>query len=119
MRPEPKVLVALSALLGPGYPHAALAHEVQITRLGDNFDAVWSGGPRDNLVGGGVGRLVGGGDNAELVHTGPYVFQWPVFARLSGGGDDKVLTHGGAPPAASRAGDTGLARAMSTPSQWR
>lgn len=107
--------LALSALLGAPLMQTGMAADWQVTQTGENFDGTWSGGPRDNLVGGGHAAMSGGGDDTQMLYTGPLPSMAPAFARMSGGGDDLTISHDAAPtgerPAAFAAlGQTPAAR---------
>lgn len=101
MNHELKLVLALAALLGPGLAQAGaeagaqtgIAAAWQVTQTGENFDGAWSGGPRDNMVGGGNVRMSGGGEDTETLYTGPAPSAAPVFARMSGGGDDMTVSY--------------------------
>jgi hypothetical protein len=108
-------LAALSVLLGSAYDAVARAEDAQVVRVGDNFDAVWTGGPRDNLVGGGTVRRDGGGDDATVTLVGPAMSGPRAFATLSGGGDDMTLRRE-AVPSGWDGRDTRLATATTAPS---
>lgn len=94
-----KLLLAMAALLGPPLAHGAAAADWRVVQTGENFEGVWSGGPRDNLVGGGGARMSGGGDNAEIVYTGPLPSETPRMASLSGGADNLTIDYGTVPAA--------------------
>jgi|SwirhirootsSR3_FD_contig_61_7019045_length_412_multi_6_in_0_out_0_1 hypothetical protein len=85
-------VVALAALLGAGQARPAASHEMQVLQGGENFEVQWTGGPRDNLAGGGVVRLDGGGDDRTLVYEPRSTQGQSAFATLQGGGDDRTLT---------------------------
>ena len=62
-------VVALAALLGAGPARPAASHEMQVLQGGENFEVQWTGGARDNLAGGGMATLQGGGDDRTLTRT--------------------------------------------------
>ena len=84
--------LALAALLGLAQPHGAAAHEMQVIQGGENFEVRWTGGTRDNLAGGGMARLAGGGDDQSLTYEPRSTQGQSAFATLQGGGDDRTLT---------------------------
>lgn len=88
-----RTLLVLSALLSPALATTTLAADWQVTQTGENFDGVWSGAQRDNLVGGGAARMAGGGDDSEIAYSGRLQAGRPVIATLSGGGEDAVLAY--------------------------
>lgn len=115
MRHLVTTLAALSVLLGSAYDAVARAEDAHIVRVGDNFDVVWTGGPRDNLVGGGAVRRDGGGDDATVTMAGPAISGPRAIATLSGGGDDMTLQRQAVPPGWDGR-DTLLATATTAPS---
>ncbi|WP_431271047.1 hypothetical protein [Dankookia sp. P2] len=52
----------------------------------------WTGGARDNLAGGGLATLQGGGEDRSVVYAPRSTQGQSGFATLQGGGDDRVLT---------------------------
>lgn len=82
--------LVLGALLG--LAQAAEAHEMQVLQGGEHFAVQWTGGPRDNLAGGGMATLQGGGEDGSLAYAPDSTRGQSAFARLQGGGDDQVLT---------------------------
>jgi hypothetical protein len=84
--------LALAAMFGVAQPRIAAAHEMQVIQGGENFEVQWTGGPRDNLAGGGVAMLQGGGDDRTLVYAPRSTQGQAAFATLQGGGDDRILT---------------------------
>jgi hypothetical protein len=92
--------LALAALLGLAQPRVAAAHEMQVIQGGENFEVQWTGGARDNLAGGGMATLQGGGDDRTLAYEPRSTQGQSAFATLQGGGDDRTLTRS---PAASPA----------------
>ena len=86
--------LALAALLGLAQIRGAAAQEMQVIQGGENFEVQWSGGPRDNLAGGGAARLSGGGQDRSLTHDEPgSTMGQPGMASMSGGGNDMTITH--------------------------
>lgn len=88
-----RTLLVLSALLSPALAKTTLAADWQVIQTGENFDGVWSGEQRNNMVGGGTARIMGGSDNAEIAYSGQVQTGSPIIATLSGGGDDVVLAY--------------------------
>ena len=84
--------LALAALFGLAQPRVAAAHEMQVLQGGENFEVQWTGGARDNLAGGGVAQLSGGGDDRTLTYAPGGTQGQSAFATLQGGGDDRTLT---------------------------
>jgi hypothetical protein len=85
-------ILALAALLGAG-AQAAFAHEMEVIQGGENFEVRWTGGPRDNMAGGGTARLLGGGQDSTLVYEPATLSGQRAQAQISGGGDDMTITH--------------------------
>ncbi|MBD0270510.1 MAG: hypothetical protein ICV73_01150 [Acetobacteraceae bacterium] len=90
------------ALAAAGFGTAAA--QTRLEQTGDGYslvhDGVWSG----DAAGGRVGHLVGGGDGASVLYTGPDPARAGSPATLSGGGDNAVITYGGPVPAVGLAG---------------
>jgi hypothetical protein len=84
--------LTLAALLGLAQPLGAAAHEMQVIQGGENFEVRWTGGVRDNLAGGGMARLSGGGSDQSLTYEPSSTQGQSAFATLQGGGDDRTLT---------------------------
>ena len=91
MRSKTPALV-LAAVLGLAQARAAAAHEMQVVQGGENFEVQWTGGPRDNLAGGGLARLSGGGEDQAMTYDPGTIQGQSAFATLQGGGDDRILT---------------------------
>ncbi|TDH60929.1 hypothetical protein E2C06_19530 [Dankookia rubra] len=91
-------VLALGALLG--LAQAAAAHEMQVLQGGESFEVRWTGGARDNLAGGGIATLQGGGDDGSATYAPRSTQGQSAFATLQGGGDDRTLTRS---PAEARA----------------
>ena len=91
--------LALGALLG--LAQVAAAHEMQVLQGGENFEVQWTGGARDNLAGGGMAMLQGGGNDQALTYAPSSTQGQSAFATLHGGGDDRVLTRSPAEAPAS------------------
>ena len=91
--------LALAALFG--LAQAAAAHEMQVLQGGENFAVHWTGGARDNLAGGGMATLQGGGDDRTQVYEPRSTQAQSGFATLQGGGDDRTLTRSPAEAPAS------------------
>ena len=88
-------LLAACAICGSANTKAASpAVTWEWTQTGGNFDVVWSDTARHVLHGGGVARITGGGDNAEVVYADtPMLMQAPAEATLTGGGDNATVTY--------------------------
>ena len=84
--------LALAAMFGLAQAPVATAHEMQVIQGGENFEVQWTGGPRDNLAGGGVAMLQGGGDDRTLAYESRSTQGQSAFATQQGGGDDRILT---------------------------
>jgi hypothetical protein len=93
--------LALAALFGLAQPRVAAAHEMQVLQGGENFEVQWTGGARDNLAGGGMATLQGGGDDSRLAYEPRSTQGQSAFATLQGGGDDRTLTRSAAEAPAS------------------
>ena len=61
--------LALAALFGLAQARVVAAHEMQVLQGGENFEVQWTGGARDNLAGGGMATLQGGGDDRTLTRS--------------------------------------------------
>ncbi|MCO6420013.1 hypothetical protein JYK14_28220 [Siccirubricoccus sp. KC 17139] len=61
---------------------------------GDNAEVVYDA-PSENVVGGGTARLTGGGENAQVSYSGPTLTApgTGLIARLVGGGPDRELVY--------------------------
>jgi hypothetical protein len=85
--------LALAALIGASQVHGAAAQEMRVLQGGEHFEVHWSGAQRDNLAGGGFGRMAGGGQDRSLAYEPGSVFGQPGHAVMSGGGADMTITH--------------------------
>jgi hypothetical protein len=91
--------LALATLFG--LTQVAAAHDMQVLQGGENFEVQWTGGPRDNLAGGGTARLQGGGEDRSLTYEPATTQGQSAVATLSGGGDDRTLIRSQPQPSAS------------------
>ena len=80
------------------------AAQPRLEQTGDGYslahDGAWSG----EAAGGRAGHLVGGGDGAVVLYTGPDSARSGSLATLSGGADNAVITYGGPASAVGMAG---------------
>ena len=74
---------------------------MQVIQGGENFEVQWTGGARDNLAGGGMATLQGGGDDRTQAYEPRSTQGQSAFATLQGGGDDRTLTRSPAEAPAS------------------
>jgi len=66
----------------------------RLEQTGDGYSVVHDGAAeRGNAAGGREGRLVGGGDDAAVLYTGPDPAREGRAAFLSGGGDDAAISY--------------------------
>ncbi len=80
---------------------------------GGDADIVWSEGARHVTHGGGIGRLVGSGENARVLYADTLASgQAPMTATITGSGDNAVVVY--TVPAESR---PALAGAPALPGQ--
>ena len=98
-----------AALAGLALAAAGLAApagaQPRLEQTGDGYTVVYDGaGGRGDSAGGGDARLVGGGDNAAILYTGPDPARAGRPAFLSGGGDDAVLSYAEPVVAVAQAG---------------
>lgn len=93
--------LALAALFGVTQAPGAAAHEMQVIQGGENFEVQWTGGARDNLAGGGIATLQGGGDDRSLTYEPRGTVGQSGVATMSGGGNDMTITHSQPQPTAS------------------
>ncbi|MCO6416926.1 hypothetical protein JYK14_12250 [Siccirubricoccus sp. KC 17139] len=87
-----------TAILASALALAAFGGAQAAPRLvggGDNAEVVYDA-PSANLAGGGTAQLLGGGDDSRLIYTGPVVTapRTGLAARLVGGGRDHQLVYG-------------------------
>jgi hypothetical protein len=82
--------LALAAALG--LAAAPASAQPRLEQTGDGYSVVHDGASGD-AVGGRAGRLVGGGDDAAILYTGPDSARAGLSAVLSGGGDNAVITY--------------------------
>ena len=103
-----KRTVTNAALAGLALVAAGLAApagaQPRLEQTGDGYSVVHEGdADRGNVAGGREGRLVGGGDGADVLYTGPDPAREGHSANLSGGGEDAVISYAEpAKPAARR-----------------
>ena len=84
---------------------AAAGAQPRLEQTGDGYTVVYDGAAeRGNAAGGREGRLVGGGDDAAVLYTGPDPAREGRAAFLSGGGYSAVISSA-APAAATAAAD--------------
>ena len=93
---------ALAAAVG--LAAAPAKAQPRLEQTGDGYSVVHDGAGRGDAAGGRIGRLVGGGDDAAVLYTGPDPARAGRSAALSGGGDDAVITYGEPAPATGMAG---------------
>jgi hypothetical protein len=92
------------ALATAGLPPRAGA-QPRLEQTGDGYTLVYDGAAaaRGNEAGGRDGRLVGGGEGAAVLYTGPDPSREGRWATLSGGGEDAAVSYAEpAKPAARR-----------------
>lgn len=77
----------------------------RLEQTGDGYSVVHEGAyARGNVAGGRSARIVGGGDGADVLYTGPDTAREGRAAALSGGGDDGVITYAAPASAVAAAG---------------
>jgi hypothetical protein len=87
-------LALAAAAFGPA------AAQPRLEQTGDGYSVVHDGAWSGEAAGGRAGRLVGGGDDAAVLYTGPEPARAGRVATLSGGGDNAVITYGEPAPSA-------------------
>ncbi|MDO9713298.1 hypothetical protein [Paracraurococcus lichenis] len=92
MRRRIGTALLLAMLAGAARVPGAAAEDMQVIQGGEHFEVQWSGGPRDNLAGGGSARMVGGGEDRGLAYEPGSVFGQRSLATMSGGGEDRTIT---------------------------
>lgn len=92
---------ALAALTAAAQSQPVAAQEMRVLQGGEHFQVEWSGPQRDNLAGGGVARMQGGGDDRTMAYDAGTVLGQSALAAISGGGDDMTITHTAAEAPAS------------------
>lgn len=97
-----------TAFAGFALAAAALAGtagaQPRLEQTGDGYSVVHDGAAASgNAMAGRDARLMGGGDDAVVLYTGPDPVREGRAATLSGGGDDGVLTYAEPASAAARA----------------
>jgi hypothetical protein len=88
--------VALLAMVCVTQAHTAFAQEAGYPRIvGSSQDGEIDYGPglHGNIVGGGVARVVGSGENMEIAYEGPTQSQEPMFAHAFGGGENTQIVY--------------------------
>ena len=97
-------LIALGAATGAAQ---ATDNGPQLVNRNGSQEVVYDQAPRDNVVGGAVATITGGGDNmTSRAAPGARTEEPALIGRLSGGGDDEVITYT-APVRAARLGARG------------
>jgi hypothetical protein len=82
---------ALAAAAGLSAPAGA---QPRLEQTGDGYSVVHGGDAGSgSAVGGREGRLVGGGEDAAVLYTGPDAAREGRSATLSGGGEDAVVSY--------------------------
>ena len=104
-----KRTVTNAALAGLALVAAGLAApagaQPRLEQTGDGYSVVHEGdADRGNVAGGREGRLVGGGEEATVLYTGPDPAREGRSATLSGGGEDAMVSYAGPATAAGRRG---------------
>lgn len=97
-------LALATAAFGPA------AAQPRLEQTGDGYSVVYDGAWSGEAAGGRAGRLVGGGEGAVVVYTGPDSARAGSLATLSGGGDNAAITYGEPASAVGMAGGGGSAR---------
>ena len=86
--------LALLALAGAALAAPAGA-QPRLEQTGDGYSVAHDGAyARSNVVGGRHARIVGGGDGADVLYTGPDPAREGRTAVLSGGGEDAMISYG-------------------------
>ncbi len=92
------------ALVAAGFATPSGA-QPRLDQTGDGYSVVYGGdADRGNVAGGREGRLVGGGEEATVLYTGPDPSREGRSATLSGGGEDAMLTYAEPARATTRRG---------------
>lgn len=87
-----RLMLALATVAGI---QPALGQEMQVLQGGEHFEVLWTGPQRDNLAGGGIGRLTGGGQDRGIAYEPGSLFPGQAAeAVISGGGQDVSITRG-------------------------
>lgn len=92
MRPILTCTLALAALIGAAQARDAGAQQMRVLQGGEHFAVEWSGPQRDNLVGGAIGRMTGGGQDRGVAYEPGSVSGQASYAMMSGGGEDMTFT---------------------------
>ncbi len=92
-----------------GFASAPAGAQPRLEQTGDGYSVVHDGTDGRDAAGGRVGRLVGGGDDAVILYTGPDTARGGFSATLSGGGDNAMISYGQPAPAVGMAGGAGKA----------
>jgi len=89
------ILAGMALAAGLGSVAGTAGAQPRLEQTGDGYSVVYEGAAeRGNTAGGGgTARMLGGGDNATMLYTGPEPARPGRFATLSGGGDNAVLSH--------------------------
>jgi hypothetical protein len=95
-----KLALRLAAALALGIGQAQAADMTTYPRwvgTGESATIDYGPGPHNNVVGGGVVRAIGGGENLQLVHEGPAQTQEPMYAHAVGGGENLEIHYSRVP----------------------
>jgi len=86
---------ALAGLAGMALFTGAQAQEpgIHILSNGENFAVEYGAAHRGNIVGGGVVRSTGGGENGDIDYAGVMAHQAPMLPQLIGGGEDQQIAY--------------------------
>ncbi|HEV7458366.1 MAG TPA: hypothetical protein VGN96_16465 [Roseococcus sp.] len=93
-------------LLAPAFAAPALAADSVV--VSPQFGTPAYASDNRNVVGGGESRLVGSGENQQVVHIGPTVAQEPVFAHMVGTGEDARIIYSASPDRAQALSEAGV-----------
>ncbi|GAA0573669.1 hypothetical protein GCM10009416_10440 [Craurococcus roseus] len=81
-------LALAASAIGPA------AAQPRLEQTGDGYSLIHDGAWSGEAAGGRAGRLVGGGEEAAVLYTGPDTARAGSLATLSGGGDNTTITYG-------------------------
>ena len=84
--------LALSA--AAGLAAAPASAQPRLEQTGDGYSVAYGDADRGDAAGGRAGNLVGGGEDAAVLYTGPDPARAGRPATLAGGGDNAVITYG-------------------------
>lgn len=105
-RTEFNAALAGVALFAAGFAGPVSA-QPRLEQTGDGYSVAYDGAERGNLAGGRAGRLLGSGEDASVLYTGPDMGPEGRFAVLTGGGEGATLNY--AEPDAAAAPVRGMA----------